>query len=165
MRFVNGVEIAKIVSGGQTGADRAALDVAIELGLPYSGWCPAGGWAEDLPDPPGVLAPYPRLRETPSDDPSVRTRLNVRDSDATLVVRAPGKYSPGSDLTIATAEKMGRPCLETMGDPDTVTDWLMSLPTRIGGIRLNVAGPRESYEPGVYDTTRYLLRAVLSGGH
>ena len=56
--------------GGQTGVDRAALDVAIELGIPYSGWCPKGGWAEDLAAPPGLLAKYPRLKETPLPDPA-----------------------------------------------------------------------------------------------
>jgi hypothetical protein len=63
----------KVISGGQTGADRAALDVATEQGLAYGGWCPKGGWAEDLSDPPGVLALYPDLRETPDADPGQRT--------------------------------------------------------------------------------------------
>jgi hypothetical protein len=71
----------RIVSGGQTGVDRAALDVAVALGMPYCGWCPRGGWAEDMPEPPGVLARYPRLEETPSEDPAQRTRWNVRDSE------------------------------------------------------------------------------------
>ena len=55
-----------VISGGQTGADRAALQAAIATGTPYGGWCPKDGWAEDLPRPPGVLALYPNLRETPS---------------------------------------------------------------------------------------------------
>jgi hypothetical protein len=62
-----------IVSGGQTGVDRAALDVAIELGIPYRGWCPKGGWAEDMLNPPGVLILYPELRETQDADPRQRT--------------------------------------------------------------------------------------------
>jgi hypothetical protein len=70
----------KIVSGGQSGVDRAALDVAIARGIPYGGWCPKGGWAEDMPAPPGLLAHYPHLRETPSADPAERTAWNVRDS-------------------------------------------------------------------------------------
>ena len=73
-----------IVSGGQTGVDRAALDAAIARGIAYGGWCPQGGWAEDCPEPPGVLARYPLLRETPSADPAQRTEWNVRDSDASL---------------------------------------------------------------------------------
>src|SRR5687767_12749390 len=69
----------KIVSGGQTGVDRAALDVALELGLFYGGWCPHDGWAEDLPNPPGLLAIYDGLQETPEMSPQQRSRWNVRD--------------------------------------------------------------------------------------
>src|SRR6185312_7990938 len=76
----------RIISGGQTGVDRAALDVAIELGIAYGGWCPKGGWAEDMPNPPGLLAVYPSLRETPDADPIQRTHWNVRDSDRLLVL-------------------------------------------------------------------------------
>ena len=76
----------KIISGGQTGVDRAALDAAIERGLSWGGWCPKGGWAEDFPDPPGLLAKYPRLKETPLPHPLQRTEWNVRDSDAALII-------------------------------------------------------------------------------
>src|SRR5262247_3340324 len=76
----------KIISGGQTGVDRAALDVAIECGMPWGGWCPKGGWAEDFPNPPGLLAKYPHLRETPLAHPLQRTEWNIRDSDATLII-------------------------------------------------------------------------------
>ena len=75
-----------IVSGGQSGVDRAALDVAVARGIDYAGWCPRGGWAEDLTEPPGLLARYPHLRETPSADPAQRTEWNVRESDATLIL-------------------------------------------------------------------------------
>ena len=75
----------KIVSGGQTGVDRAALDVAIERGIAYGGWCPKGCWAEDMPNPPGLLSRYPDLRETPEADPSQRTEWNVRDTDRLMV--------------------------------------------------------------------------------
>lgn len=71
----------KIVSGGQTGVDRAALDVAMALGLEIGGWCPAGRWAEDGP----IDARYP-LNETPSADPAQRTEWNVCDSDGTLIL-------------------------------------------------------------------------------
>ncbi len=74
--------VTAIVSGGQTGVDRAALDFAVERGVPYQGWVPAGGWAEDLADPPGLLARYPVLRATASADPADRTRRNnVGDCD------------------------------------------------------------------------------------
>jgi hypothetical protein len=66
--------------------DRAALDVGIALGLRQGGWCPSGGWAEDMPGPPGLLAHYPALKETPAIDPVQRTRWNVRDSDRTLIL-------------------------------------------------------------------------------
>jgi hypothetical protein len=73
-------------SGGQTGVDRAALDFALHHGMSYGGWCPRGGWAEDFPTAPGLLAKYPRLTETPSDLPDQRTGWNVRDSHATLIL-------------------------------------------------------------------------------
>ena len=76
----------KIISGGQTGVDRAALDVAIERGMDWGGWCPKGGWAEDLPVPPGLLAKYPHLKETPDPHPLQRTEWNVRDGDANLIL-------------------------------------------------------------------------------
>ena len=153
--------LSGIVSGGQTGADRAALDVAVELGIPYGGWCAQGGWAEDRPEPPGLLADYPRLREAPSPVRAERTRLNVLDSDATLVVRSVGIASSGSDLTIALAKEAGRPLLVTDGDPTEVAAWLAALE---GGVVLNVAGPRESEQPGVYERTRSLLLEVLGPG-
>ena len=76
----------KIISGGQSGVDRAALDVAIERGMEWGGWCPKGGWAEDFPNPPGLLPHYPHLKETPLPHPLQRTEWNVRDSDATLIL-------------------------------------------------------------------------------
>ncbi|WP_206056821.1 putative molybdenum carrier protein [Nocardioides sp. GY 10113] len=160
------VRVARLVSGGQTGVDRAALDAALAADVRYGGWCPAGGWAEDRPDPPGLLADYPGLRETPSADPADRTRRNVRDSDAVLVVRDPGVPSPGTDLTIATARQLGRPCLAVAGgreDLDSVRRWL----ARVEGERgappaLAVAGPRESEQRGAYAAARRLLDALLA---
>src|ERR1700761_3351802 len=101
----------KLISGGQRGVDRAWLDVAIECGIAYGGWCPRGGWAEDLPEPPGLLARYPLLRQTPEADPSQRTRWNVRDSDATLVMLDGSRpaAASGTALTVAVAEELGRP--------------------------------------------------------
>ncbi len=151
--------LARVVSGGQTGADRAGIDAAIANGLEYGGWCPSGGWAEDHPTPPGLLASYPHLREAPSADPAVRTALNVRDSHATLIVRDPLVMSPGADLTVETARRLARPCLVTEGDGVEVSTWLRGLPP---ALTLNVAGPRESEQPGVYRTTRRLLDAVLA---
>jgi hypothetical protein len=150
--------IARLVSGGQAGADRAALDVAIAHGLPHGGWCPAGGWAEDLPEPPGLLARYPGLRATGSAEPAERTRRNVRDSDATLVVRRAGIASPGTDLTTSIAASLGRPVRETT-DADDAAAWLHGLGT---GLTLNVAGPRASEDPAAYDVARGLLESLVA---
>ena len=153
--------VARIISGGQSGVDRAALDVALRLGIPYGGWCPAGGWAADLPSPPGVRARYPLLRTTESADPAERTRLNVRDSDATLVVAGDGAASAGTTLTIETAERLGRPVLvvtpEDVGAAaEVVRAWLASLPA---DAVLNVAGPRASQWPEGYAVAAALLLA------
>ncbi len=152
--------MAQIVSGGQSGVDRAALDAAIEVGVPYGGWCPAGGGAEDHPQPPGVRAQYPRLRETRSADPAVRTELNVRDSDATLVLLPRGEWhSPGTDLTVACCRRSGRPHLVVpVEDRELMFRWLRDLPE---GTVLNVAGPRESQSPGIYRAAAALVRELL----
>jgi hypothetical protein len=156
------MRVKRVVSGGQTGADRAALDAAITLGLPYGGWCPAGGWAEDLPSPPGLLARYPALREAPAGPHSTRTRWNVRDSDATLVLALTcGARSPGTGLTVDVATALGRPVLVAgAADVAAVRAWLEPL----GACVLNVAGPRESEEPGLYAAAyRMLCSALVSG--
>lgn len=155
---MSGERVARIVSGGQTGADRAALDAAVEAGVPYAGWCPVGGWAEDLPWPPGLLDAYPLLREAPSPDPAVRTRLNVRDSHATLVIRDAHVPSAGTDFTLASARDLGRPYLVTHASGEEVGRWLASLGREL---TLNVAGPRESEQPGIYAAARILLTALL----
>lgn len=153
--------VGTVVSGGQTGADRAALDAAAHVGLPRAGWCPAGGWAEDRPEPPGLLDDYPELRETPDRDPSVRTWWNVRDSDATLVLRLGSGASPGTEQTLAVARRLGRPHLDCGArDLERAAAWLAAQPD---GLTLNVAGPRESEEPGLYAAARALLDALLSG--
>jgi hypothetical protein len=151
-----------IVSGGQTGVDRAALDFAIEQGIPYRGWCPRGGWAEDMPEAPGLLERYPELCETPSSDPRERTEWNVRDSDATLVfLPFEPDRSPGTQFTLACAKKYGKPVLVTDPyDPASVVkilDWLRANPN----IRvLNIAGPRESESAGICASVCSVLTAV-----
>ena len=151
--------ITRIVSGGQTGVDRAALDVGRRAGIPTGGWCPADGWAEDLTVPPGLLDLYPELRSTGSADPVVRTRWNVRDSDATLVLVRTGVTSPGSELTARVATELGRPHLVAdVRDVAAVQDWLTTLPS---DVVLNVAGPRESEAPGIAAEATALLGEVL----
>src|SRR5262245_11441387 len=162
----------KIISGGQTGVDRAALDTAIALGLPYGGWCPRGGWAEDLRAPPGVLARYPLLTATTSRDPATRTRWNVRDSDRTLILHdAQGLAgSRGTALTLRLAEQYGRPHLLVdvdQGDAaDRIEAWLAELAIDVA---LNVAGPRESGAPGIYQKARSALEpsfaSLIRKGH
>ena len=157
--------VRRLVSGGQTGADRAALDVALRLGIPYGGWCPRGGCAEDLRDAPGLLREYPALRETPTEDSAVRTEWNVRDSDATLLVTdRPDSLSGGTALTRDLAERLGRPLLITStSDTESVRAWLGALREESpGALVLNVAGPRESKEPGLYDAACRLLEQVLA---
>ena len=153
--------IHAIRSGGQTGVDRGALDAARAAGVPICGWCPSGGWAEDAPTPPGILAAYPELQETPAPDPVQRTEWNVRDSDATLIVQPQeGARSPGTDATARFAEAYDKPFLVVGGvDVPVVARWLEGLASPI---RLNVAGPRESECPGAYRISHELVTALLS---
>jgi Circularly permutated YpsA SLOG family len=161
--------VATIISGGQTGVDRAALEVARELALPYGGWCPKGGWAEDLPQPPGLLALYPLLRETPLADPAQRTEWNVRDADATLIVVAAGgvAVSRGTTLARDLAQRYGKPLLLVDLDaPDAVERalaWLRVQRNAYGpGFRLGIGGPRESEAAGIAARSTTFLRVVLS---
>jgi len=154
--------VARIVSGGQSGVDRAALDFAISRNLDYGGWCPRGGGAEDLPDPPGVRLSYPRLEPTPSSDPNQRTRWNVRDSDATLILLTSHiGVSKGSMFTVACALALSRPrLLIELSAADAITEargWIAHTAPKT----LNVAGPRESESQGIYKATMNFLAAVL----
>lgn len=148
-----------IVSGGQTGADRGALDAALEGGLPCSGWCPRGRRAEDG----AIPARYP-LRETDSADYADRTRRNVRDSDGTLVLGYAGP-GPGTELTIEAARRLARPLLviDVPGTPigRAIADTCAFL--RAHDIRrLNVAGPRASEQPTAYAYARQLVACVIA---
>jgi Circularly permutated YpsA SLOG family len=154
----------KIVSGGQTGVDRAALDVAIDKGLPYGGWCPKGGWAEDLPRAPGLLAMYDALRETPLADPHQRTEWNVRDSDRLMVLLdRRGLSSSGTELAIACADRLGRPRLvldlDEEGDIERAASWLNDGHHK--QLAVCIAGPRECEAPGIYAAAKAFLGAVL----
>jgi hypothetical protein len=158
----------KIISGGQTGVDRAALDVAIERGMDWGGWCPKGGWAEDLPHPPGLLANYPKLKETPLPNPLQRTQWNVRDSDATLIItdREGLSVSIGTRRAHQWAHQHGKPELVVAArDANAcmqVMLWLDALQKRYGEhMRLSVGGPRESEAPGIYLRARTLMTAIF----
>jgi hypothetical protein len=145
-----------ILSGGQTGVDRAALDVARELGLASGGWCPKGRWAEDGAIPAG----YP-LTETESADPGVRTRANVEDADATLVL-TDGEPTDGTRLALASAGDLGKPCLcvdfALGADIERVRAWI----GQSGARSLNIAGPRESNAPGIYEMAHGFLVMALA---
>ena len=156
-------KLTQIISGGQSGVDRAALDVAIARGIPYGGWCPKGGWAEDFPDPPGLLVCYPDLQETPERDPKQRTKWNVRDSDATLVLTRSDAMSPGTTFARSSADRYAKPYLIVDIDaPDAavrVRNWLAEHPK----IRtLSIGGPRESEAPGIYRAALALLERALA---
>lgn len=165
------IRSVSIRSGGQTGLDRAALQVAVALGIPYAGWCPLGGWAEDSPAPPGIRAQYPLLVETPSADPRQRTAWNVRDSDATLiVVTNDSSDSPGTEFTRICAELIfQRPIFVVrLDERQSVIDaqrWLLNLVGEKPAttFALNIAGPRESEMPGITDRASTVLRDILTG--
>ena len=153
----------KVVSGGQSGVDRAALDAALGAGIPYAGWCPKGGWAEDMPQPPGVLALYPDLRETPEASPGQRTEWNVRDADALMALTAGAglAVSEGSALALRYAERLGKPHIVIDLDaPDALAQARSFLGERAGG-SLCVGGPRESEAPGIYKSARAFLTALF----
>jgi len=155
-------KIARIRSGGQTGADRAGLDVARAADIPICGWCPKNGWAEDLHEPPGLMRIYPELTATDTSDVVTRTELNVRDSHATLIiVTGPKDVSSGTAYTIEIAKQYKRPFfIAEAGHTgvEEVTAWLATLGEEIS---LNVAGPRESKAPGIYDKSYKLLEKLL----
>ena len=146
----------RIVSGGQTGVDRAALDVALRLGLPCGGWCPRGRLAEDGPLP----RRYPLL-ETPSADYAQRTEWNVRDADGTLVLTS-GAPRGGTALTARRARALAKPLLvlDLAGEPDPrlAAAWAVAHAIHV----LNVAGPREGQRPGIYARAFRFLEAVLT---
>lgn len=159
----------KLLSGGQTGVDRAVLDVAIERGVDYGGWCPKGGWAEDLTKPPGLLAKYPNLQETPLTDPAQRTEWNVRDADACMIVlEARGvDVSKGTALAQDLAHRYRKPLLvANLAGPEPLeqsTLWLRFQHRRVGaGLVLAIGGPRESEAPGIYTRSVKFLQALLS---
>ncbi len=152
----------KIVSGGQTGVDRAALDVAIELGLKYGGWCPKEGWAEDFHQPPGLLSQYTQLQPTPLKNPEQRTEWNVRDSDASLILTRGSVRSKGTRHTVAKAKEHARRyILLDLQDPDRQGKAMAWLEGLAALQVLNIAGPRESEAPGIYEEARIFLKQVL----
>jgi hypothetical protein len=149
--------LTRVIAGGQSGVDRAALDAARVSGLAIGGWCPAGRRAEDGP----IAAEYP-LTETPESGYEQRTAWNVRDANATLVLTW-GPLEGGTALTVRFLEREGRPyllvALDESPDTEAVRAWLRDEAVAV----LNVAGPRDSKVPGVYEAARAFLEQVFAG--
>jgi len=147
--------LEKIISGGQTGVDRAALDIALRNGIAHGGWCPRGRKAED-----GAIAARYRLIETPRADYAVRTEWNVRDADATLILTR-GRPDGGTALTLRCAAVHGKPryLMDLDGDTDLsgLVAWLAEHDIRI----LNIAGARESKQPGIYKEACEILQQLV----
>ena len=151
--------IKTIISGGQTGADRAALDVALNFNIPHGGWIPKGRKTEN-----GHLPDKYRLQEMPTDGYPARTEKNVLEADGTLII-SHGKLSGGSALTRKMAMKHGKPWyhadlnkLPTFQAAMIIDDWIST-----NGIKvLNVAGPRDSEDPSIYGLVTVILELVLN---
>ena len=150
--------IEKIISGGQTGADRAALDVAIKLDIPHGGWIPKGRIAED-----GTLPQKYKLQELPTDSYPARTEQNVIDSDGTLIISR-GKLSGGSDYTRKMTLRHHKQLLhldlsnyEPFDAASLIASWIRMQNIQI----LNVAGPRASKDPDIYgDVIKVLAQTI-----
>jgi len=153
------LEITQVISGGQTGADRAALDAAIACGIPHGGWCPKGRLAEDGP----ISSTY-NLQETDSELYPVRTRMNVEAADLTLILSR-GPLTGGSLLTLEFAKAAKKPCVHV--DLLEFQDVFQGLektgqkPPRVGPMVLNVAGPRASNDPKIYDAVYRAMVKLL----
>ncbi len=136
--------------------DRAALDLAMEIGLSCGGWCPKGRKAEDGP----IDTRYP-LKETESAKYSVRTEKNVKESDGTLVLTGCGPAGAGTALTIRFAQKLKKPflvlALSEGSDFEAVKRWIEAENIKV----LNVAGPRESDDPGIYHRALNFLKKLF----
>jgi len=150
--------VQKIISGGQTGTDRAALDFAISHGIPHGGWVPKGRKTED-----GALPDRYQLQEMPTGEYAKRTEQNILDSDGTLIV-SHGGLTGGSALTEFLAERHGKPFIhidldQTMLNEGAarVRQWIVDEQIKI----LNVAGARARKDPLIYQGTMELLGASL----
>jgi len=157
---VSTVALRKIVSGGQTGADRAALDAARVWHIEWGGYVPAGRLAEDG----RISETYANLVETAADDYNERTRMNVLHSDGTLIV-SHGALSGGSLFTWEVAEDAGKPCRHLDLDRLTMSAAVLEIEQWLSDaaiVTLNVAGPRASQDPRIYAATLALVSGVLA---
>ncbi len=149
-------QVNKIVSGGQTGVDRGALDAAIELGIEHGGWCPKGRLAED-----GPIATCYQLDELPSSDYAARTERNVIDSDGTLIFYR-DRLQGGTALTNRLAKLHGKPLLRIRLDQpvelDRIVRWLADEAIEV----LNIAGPRGSTYPDIHQQTYEVIKKLFN---
>ncbi|UCG27993.1 MAG: putative molybdenum carrier protein [Bacteroidales bacterium] len=148
----------KIISGGQTGADRAALDFALQHDIPCGGWCPKGRLAED-----GFLPERYPLLETSTGAYSQRTRKNIEDSDGTVIIIRGNSLDRGTRLTRKICREQHKPFLiidleeKEESLKTRLAFWMKEENIRI----LNIAGPRESFLPGIYSKTLDFLGKFL----
>jgi hypothetical protein len=148
--------IKKIISGGQTGADRAALDFAIWHDIPHGGWCPKGRLAED-----GTIEARYNLQETSTKNYPQRTEKNVRESDGTVIFTMTSKLAGGSKKTAELARAHAKPCVHLHAGISNVAAQFLRF---IAGHEieiLNVAGSRASKEPGAYNFVKQVLEAAF----
>lgn len=151
--------VRKIVSGGQTGADRAALDFAIERGVRHGGWCPKGRLAED-----GTIDPRYQLKQATTDIYEERTELNVQDSDGTVIFTVSPQLAGGSKKTAEFAARHAKPWIHLSGKtPEPASELLRFVELQEIAV-LNVAGSRASGEPGIYEFAASVLADAFSRG-
>jgi hypothetical protein len=151
------LETLTIISGGQTGADRAALDWAIARGILHGGWCPAGRLAED-----GAIPERYALIELPSGGYRQRTRANVLEADATLIISLAPTLTGGSLATANFARRFGKLWLHVHPGGswrECLAVWQQGVPIKT----LNVAGPRASMEPRIATFVLEVLDAIIPG--
>lgn len=154
-------KIRKIISGGQTGADRAAFDFALEHGIDTGGYVPKGRLAEDG----RISDKYPNLTETESIDPRERTEMNVIHSDATLIL-SHGELSGGSKLAEEVAQRFNKPFFHidiNKRSAESAADLTLKWLDTIECEELNIAGPRASEDALIYDATISFLTDLFSG--
>ncbi len=158
LKWQAGASILKIVSGGQTGADRAAFDWAIANDIPHGGWCPRGRLAED-----GIIPDFYRMRETVSAEYAVRTERNVSESDGTVIFTIGKALTGGSKDTATIATRLKKPWMhisraDSIDPPEELRLFIKAHRIKV----LNVAGTRASKEPLIADFVKATLRAAFS---